>query len=270
MKLLVFSDVHLQVGEAGHQGRQQFIEFLRTIDPDEFGRIVILGDLFDFWFEYKHVIFSGYFEVMRAFADLRDAGVEFDFVCGNHDLWAGRFLESVLGFRIHKTDLRLDLNGTRVLLTHGDGINPKDVGYRIYKRFAQWPWVVAAFRLIHPDWAMRIAQGVSHGSRRMFQSDDLSQGSEVAPLREHAERVIGAGEADVVLSGHCHYPQRIEMPSPSGTGLYINTGDWLFHCTYAVWNGEAFTLHSLDEAENAVTEVVAEHETQRPERQRQT
>jgi UDP-2,3-diacylglucosamine hydrolase len=261
MKILIFSDVHLQVGEAGRPGRERFIAFLRSIDPAEFDRVIILGDLFDFWFEYRHVIFSGYFDVLRAFADLRDAGVAFDFICGNHDLWAGRFLRDELGFSIHPDRLMLDLDGARVLFVHGDGINPRDVSYRIYKRFAQFSPVVWLFGLLHPDWAMRLAQGVSHGSRRMFQADDLSQGTEVEPLREHAKRVLAAGEADVVFSGHCHYPQHMEFPTPNGPGTYINTGDWLFHCSYVVWDGEAFTTHSLEKTENVVSEEVPQHET---------
>ncbi len=260
MKILIFSDVHLQVGEAGQRGRERFIQFLQSFDPSEFTRIIILGDLFDFWFEYRHVIFSGYFDVLRAFADLRDAGVQFDFVCGNHDLWAGRFLESELGFTIHRDRLELDLDGTRALFVHGDGINPRDVGYRVYKKFAQYPLVVWLFSLLHPDWAMRLAHGVSHGSRRLFQAEDLSQGSEVAPLREHAERVLAAGGIDVVFSGHCHYPQRLEYATPDGTGLYINTGDWLYHCSYVVWDGKAFTTHSLKDAEDGAAEEVTEHE----------
>ncbi len=261
MKALIFSDVHLQVGEAGRPGRERFIAFLQSFDPTEYTRIIILGDLFDFWFEYRHVIFSGYFDVLRAFADLRDAGVQFDFVCGNHDLWAGRFLESELGFAIHRDRLELDFGDHRVLFVHGDGINPRDVGYRVYKKFAQLPFVVWLFGLLHPDWAMKLAQGVSHGSRRMFQVEDRSQGSEVAPLRDHAERVLAAGDANVVFSGHCHYPQRIEFPGPNRTGLYINTGDWLHHCTYVVWDGETFTTHSFEEAEEIPAEEMAKHKT---------
>ncbi len=260
MKVLIFSDVHLQVGEAGRPGRERFIAFLHSFDPTEYHRIVILGDLFDFWFEYRHVIFSGYFDVLRAFADLHDAGVQFDFVCGNHDLWAGRFLESELGFAIHRERLELDLGDRRALFVHGDGINPRDVGYRLYKKIAQMPLVIWMFSLLHPDWAMKLAQGVSHGSRRMFQVEDRSQGSEVGPLRDHAERALAAGEADVVFSGHCHYPQHVEFPTPNGTGLYINTGDWLHHCTYVVWDGIAFTTHSLKDAKNDTTEEVSEHE----------
>ena len=102
MKTLIFADVHLEVGPSGEKTLREFTEFLRQIDPEEFECTVILGDLFDFWFEYKHVVFSAYFDVLRAFADLHERGMAFHLICGNHDFWAGKFLEQRLGFTIHR------------------------------------------------------------------------------------------------------------------------------------------------------------------------
>lgn len=239
MKTVIFSDVHLNVAEDGRDLMRDLTAFLRSIDPNDTERIVILGDLFDFWFEYRHVIFSGYFDVLRAFADLSDAGVEIHFVIGNHDFWAGRFLVHHLRFQIHE-ELTLELGGRRVLFVHGDGINPRDVGYRIYKRFARNRIVVWLFGLIHPDWAMGIAQGIARGSRHLKRVEDVSKGTEVVPLREFAERMLKEGRADVVMCGHSHYPMRAECQTPTGTGVYINTGDWLFHKSYVEWDGEDF------------------------------
>jgi UDP-2,3-diacylglucosamine hydrolase len=246
MNTVIFSDVHLNVAEDGRERMAECVRFLRSIDPTETDHIIILGDLFDFWFEYRHVIFSGYFDVLRAFGDLADAGVRFDFVCGNHDFWAGRFLRDHLGFHIHENRLMLKLGGKRVLFVHGDGINPNDLSYRIYKRIARFPLVVRLFRLIHPDWAMAIAQGVSRGSRHLKAVEDPSQGPEVKPLREFARGVLERGEADVVMCGHSHYPVVEEHPALDGVGLYINTGDWLAHQSYVEWDGAAFHLRSFE------------------------
>ena len=201
------------------------------------------------------IAFSGYFNVLRAFADLSDAGVEIHFVIGNHDFWAGRFLKSHLRFQIHER-LKIEIGGRRVLFVHGDGINPHDVGYRIYKRFARARPIVWLFGLIHPDWAMGIAQAVARGSRHLKKVEDLSQGSEVAPLREFAKRALADGDADVVMCGHSHYPVIEEYPTPDGTGLYINTGDWLFHKSYVEWDGAEFRQRSYVAVPRA--EVVAE------------
>jgi UDP-2,3-diacylglucosamine hydrolase len=232
MTTLLFSDVHLNVAPDGREKMAEFTAFLRAIDPGQVRRAVVLGDLFDFWFEYRHVIFSGYFGVLRAFADLRDAGVELHFVCGNHDFWAGRFLRDDLGFIIHPDTVTLDFGGRRTLLAHGDGINPGDWSYRAYKRFARNPLVVRAFRAIHPDWAMRIAQGVSRSSRHFNSADEDGKGTEINPLRDFAQGEIDAGRAHTVICGHSHHP---ELTPLGPEGLYINTGDWLFHRSYARW-----------------------------------
>lgn len=243
MKTLIFSDVHLSVAnEAGVARLMKLVEFLRWARGERFERVIVLGDLFDFWFEYRHVIFSGYFEVLRALADLRDDGVELHFFCGNHDFWAGRFLEQDLHFKIHRDSAILRFGSQRALLVHGDGVRPEDWPYRAYKRVARNPAVVWLFGLLHPDWAMALGRLISGGSRHFFMAKDLSQGSEVTPLRAFAERVLADGAADVVLCGHSHYPERTEFPTPTGTGLYINAGDWLFHSSYVIWDAGAFTI----------------------------
>lgn len=253
MKALLFSDVHLDVEHRGDAETTDFIAFLRSIDPQRFGRVFILGDVFDFWFEYKHAVFSGYFDVLRAFADLRDGGVELHLVCGNHDLWAGRFLKHHLGFELHWGPVTMTFGGKRVLMTHGDGLNPRDGHYRMYKRVASAGPVVWLFRLIHPDWAMALARRVSRLSRKRFESLDLSQGPEVKPLQDFAKAALARGEADVVVCGHSHYPVRETYPTPAGEGLYINTGDWRYHRSYVEWDGDSFRLRAF--RQKAVDEV---------------
>lgn len=246
MKTLIVSDVHLQVGTKGADRRDAFVAFLRGIDPSEYRRLIVLGDLFDFWFEYRHVIFSGYFEVLRAFAELRDAGVDLHLVCGNHDFWAGRFLEDELAFSVHQDELRLDEQGMRVRFFHGDGLNPDDWQYRLYKRFARAAPVVWAFRQLHPDLAMGVANFIANGSRALKHNKDLSKGPEVAALRDFAVRTVESDNADVVVCGHSHYPVKEEIQSNGRSGLYLNSGDWLFHKTVIEWDGADFELKQLD------------------------
>lgn len=240
MKTLIFADVHLEVGPSGEKTLREFTEFLRQIDPEEFECTVILGDLFDFWFEYKHVVFSAYFDVLRAFADLHERGMAFHLICGNHDFWAGKFLEQHLGFTIHHDSYACVLGDKRVLFVHGDGTNPSDYGYRAFKYIARAPWAARLFRILHPDWAMGLAQRVSHSSRRLLSPDDPSDSSEVAAMRKFAEGLLAAGDADVVFCGHTHHPVEEEFPTPNGMGLYINTGDWMHRRTYLEWDGQEF------------------------------
>lgn len=240
MKTLIFADVHLEAGPSGEKTLSDFTDFLRQIDPAEFDRTIILGDLFDFWFEYRHAIFSAYFDVLRAFADLHERGMSFDLVCGNHDFWAGRFLQEQLGFTIHSDRYACSLGGKRVLFVHGDGTNSSDYGYRVFKAVARAPLVVRLFRILHPDWAMALAQRVSHSSRWLLSPDDPSQSREVEAMRKFAAGLLAEGEADVVVCGHTHHPVQEEFPTPNGSGTYINTGDWMHRRTYLEWDGEGF------------------------------
>ena len=240
MNVLIFADVHLGAGPAGKETQESFVRFLRSIDPERYTQIVILGDLFDFWFEYKHVIFSAYFDVLRALADLRDAGVRIDLVCGNHDFWAGRFLEDELGIRVHRDRYDITLAGRRVRFVHGDGVNRGDYGYRIYKYMARAPAVVALFRLLHPDWAMGLARGISHGSRTLRTRSDPSDSSEVRAVEGYAQGIADRGEADVIVCGHTHFSVHKELTGAAGTTLYINTGDWMENRCYTTWDGTGF------------------------------
>lgn len=242
MKTVVLSDAHLEARPSGRERREQFAGFLRSLPGWGIQRLIVLGDVFDFWFEYRHAIFSEYFDVLRAFAELRDAGVDLHLVCGNHDFWAGHFLRDHLGFHIYQSSVLLDFDGRRAWLAHGDGLNPRDRGYRVYKRIARARVVVGLFGLLHPDWAMALAQRVSHTSRKYTRAPDLAQGPEAKALRAYARGVLERDEADVVLCGHAHAATLEEYPTPSGTGLYINTGDWMEHRSYVVWDGHEFTM----------------------------
>ncbi len=241
MNVLIFADVHLRAGPAGKATQAEFVQFLRSIDPAKYERIVILGDLFDFWFEYRHVIFSSYFESLRALADLRDGGAELHLVCGNHDFWAGRFLESELGMHVHPVAYETQLGDRRVMFVHGDGVNKRDYGYRVYKQIARARPVIALFRLLHPDWAMGVAQAVSHGSRTLLSPDDPATSHETRAVAGYARGILESGRADVVVCAHTHHPMREVIPRPSGDGLYLNTGDWMLNRHYLLWEEDEFT-----------------------------
>ena len=241
-KTLIFSDVHLKVSLEDRPRHREFIAFLKDHAPPEFGRVICVGDLFDFWFEYKHAVFSGYFKVLRAFAELRDAGAELHLICGNHDFWAGRFLEDELGFHIHKNAVDLPFGGQTVHFVHGDGIDPNDRVYPFFKSIARNPLAVSLFRLIHPDWAMGIARAVSHSSRALKAPPDPATGPSALALRAYARRLLAEGKAETVICGHAHAPTHETHPTPGGEGTYINTGDWIGHRSCTVWDGEAFHL----------------------------
>jgi len=238
MKTLVFADVHLKVDAANRNTLDDFVRFLRSIDPGEFGRIVIVGDLFDFWFEYRHAIFSGYFDVVRVLADLHDAGVECHLICGNHDFWAGTFFREQLGCEVHTEAFECTLGSRRVRFVHGDGVNSTDGAYKLYKKIARAPLAIALFKWVHPDWAMAFAQRVSRASRRRNSPRERRNSPEIAAIREYARTVIESGAVDAVVCGHTHTAAYNEFESPSGRGIYINTGGWLDDRAFWIWDGD--------------------------------
>jgi len=242
---LLFSDVHLKPSFPANDDSEAFTAFLRQIDPVRVGRLICLGDLFDFWYEYRHAFFSAYFEVLRLLANLRDAGVECHLICGNHDLWAGSKLELLTGMHIHHAPVVLPFGGEEALLLHGDGLNPHDHGYLLFRRLARNRFAQALFRRLHPDTAMAIAQRASRHSRARANMAHPADSPEVEAVRSHAHHLIAAGQAKIVICGHAHVPVIESMEGEGFSGLYINPGDWPTHRSYVLFSDGAFRLLSF-------------------------
>lgn len=242
---LLFSDVHLKPYVAGDRHHEDFLAFLRWIDPQQVGRLICVGDLFDFWFEYRHAVFASYFEALRLLAGLNRAGVEMHLFRGNHDLWAGPQLERLTGMRVHKGPACLPFDDREACLLHGDGLNPRDYGYRLFKRIAQNSAVQGIFRHIHPDTAMGFAQWVSRNSRAMGKAENPADGPEAETVRAHACHLIGDGRAAIVICGHAHVPVIEHIEVRGLRGLYVNPGDWPLHRSYIRYARGEFSQHTF-------------------------
>jgi UDP-2,3-diacylglucosamine hydrolase len=193
--------------------------------------LYVVGDLFDFWFEYRTAIPRRHFETLAALRDLRRAGIEIHYLTGNHDFWLGPFLSEELGLITHQGPVSFESQGRRVWLHHGDGLVGGDLGYRVLKRLLRNPLSIGLYRWIHPDWGIPLAHffsNLSRDSRRRgpFDGDRL--------WREIAEPRFAEGY-DTVLVGHFHHVhQRRE-----GRRAFFVLGDWIEHFTYVVLeNGE--------------------------------
>ena len=199
------------------------------------GLIFLNGDLFDFWFEWGSVVPSGHARILGTLARIADSGVPIHLMGGNHDWWGGRYLTEEIGLTIHKGEVRLRLAGYRCLIAHGDGLGGGDLGYRILKQVLRGRLTQQAFRWVHPDIATAIARRVS---RTDSESDDETRSQRAAALERWArERLLADTSLDLVILGHCHLPERVEV-APGR--FYLNAGDWLTHGTYVVLeNGSA-------------------------------
>jgi UDP-2,3-diacylglucosamine hydrolase len=231
-------DVHL--GAVPPETDRAFLAWLEHCGR-EASRVLLNGDLFDFWFEYGSVIPRGYTRVLGALAALVDAGIPVLLVGGNHDWWGGSFLRDEIGIEFHQEPVILDLQGRRTFIAHGDGLGSGDLAYRALRSFLRGAPTRLAFRWLHPDLGASVARLVSKTEGRTAESMERQQ-ARSRFLEEWAEEKLRqAPDLDLVVLGHTHLPVLREVSTGQ---LYLNAGDWVVHRSYAVLaEGEPPTLH---------------------------
>lgn len=244
MSCFVFSDAHLGAGTAAENAQrlaqiQKLFERVRA----EGDRLIILGDLFDYWFEYRHAIPRGHLDILTGLAGLRRDGIAIDYVCGNHDFWMLDFFPNELGIPIHRDAFDFSYQGKRIHCFHGDGLSRRDAQYRILKKIFRNPLGIAAFRLLPVDFATWLATGVSGESRKHAPAPNET---DMADYREYAAAQIAAG-ADIVLLAHLHHPVREEIAAGNRRGIYCNSGDFIAQFSYVKIDDSAVSLEYLRE-----------------------
>jgi len=232
----VISDLHL--GAAPADVERECLRFLRGL-AGRAASLVVNGDLFDFWFEWRTVIPRRGFRAVAALADLRESGVDVLWVAGNHDCWGGDVLREDVGLDYHVGVWDGTIAGWRTRIEHGDGLRPvEDKRYRALRRVLRHPASVRAFRLLHPDLGSRLASGSSHASRTTRARDGG------AGLRRIALAELASDPTlDLVLYGHSHVPA-LER-GPTG-GVYANAGSWLDAPTFLKLTPERIELRRFD------------------------
>jgi len=226
------SDVHL--GVASPETEQAFLAWLEFCGT-EASRVLINGDLFDFWFEYGSVVPRGHTRVLGALSTLVDSGVPVLLMGGNHDWWGGTYLTQEIGVEFLQEPSVLNLEGTKTLLAHGDGLGPGDLGYRLLRSVLRGAPTRFLFRWLHPDAGAWIARRVSKtgthpggpSEKQMARSKFLEQWA--------SERLFSSPDLDLVVLGHTHVPVLKEL-FPGR--YYLNAGDWLVNKSYGVLSRE--------------------------------
>ena len=232
----IVSDAHL--GVASPQTERSFVAFLRGL-AGEARSLVINGDLFDFWFEWSTVIPRKSFRALAALAELKDAGVEILWVAGNHDCWGGDVLRDDVGVSYIVGPWEGTIAGWNVRIEHGDGLRDKeDRGYRMIRPIMRHPLAIKAFRMLHPDWASKLAQGSSNASRT-YRARDEGRG-----LRALAsEQLAKSKDLELLVYGHSHVPALERM---EGGGVFANAGSWLDSPTFLRVTDESIDLLEWD------------------------
>lgn len=240
---LVASDAHL--GAVPPASERRFLDFLSAV-PDRTDDLVLAGDVFDFWFEYRSVVLREHFDALRALADVVDAGVRVRWIGGNHDAWAGSFLRDQVGLELLDAPLVADVGGRRAFLAHGDGLAGGDWGYRALKAVLRSGPARGLFRLLHPDLGAALARRASH-TRREAEADGPSRRKKdrAEALSRHAARLLEDDPSlELVVLGHAHRPELTEVEPGRH---YLNPGDWINSFTYGVVAADGVELRRWDD-----------------------
>ena len=232
-----FSDAHLVSGgyEQNRERNDKVVEFLKFVTIHG-NRLFIVGDLFDFWFEYKHSIPQTDPRIFGNLAAAMDNGVEVHYSSGNHDLWLGKYIKDTIGAQIHDGSYQPKIDGKRFFIAHGDGLFNKDRGYSIMKALFRNPVAKWLFGIIHPDTGTRLAKMFSKASHDNPISATNSN-ERKDKLKEYAKEKFNEG-IDYVVLGHIHEPDVFNEDGHT----YLNLGDWITHFTYGVYDGEELRL----------------------------
>ena len=237
----VFSDVHLGITPPEvERALLGFLEHVRGAARS----VVINGDLFDFWFEWRTVMPRAGFRVLASLARMTEAGTPVVWVAGNHDCWGGDLLTKDVGVTYHVGAWTGDIAGWQTRVDHGDGLRDvEDKRYRALRRVLRNPWAIRAFRWIHPDLGSRIALGSSQASRT-YRARDGGEG-----LRRVAHNQLDSlPGTDLLIYGHSHVP----LLERGSSGVYANAGTWMDDTTYLTIREDAIRLHrwSADDPEH--------------------
>jgi len=240
-KVYFLSDFHLGVPDHATSlvREKRIVSFLESIKK-ETAVLFIVGDLFDFWFEYKTVVPKGYVRILGKLAEIRDAGIEIHFFVGNHDMWMSGYFEQELGIPVYYAPKTFEFNGKKFLVGHGDGLGPGDYGYKFLKKIFRNPLCKFLFGLIPPFLGIGLAGMMSKSSRSVTgDSDATFLGADKEWLIIYCTEQLKSEHHDYFIFGHRHLPIQFQLTEKS---TYINLGDWIRYFTYAEFHGDSISL----------------------------
>nr|WP_222611312.1 UDP-2,3-diacylglucosamine diphosphatase [Winogradskyella echinorum] len=248
-KIYFASDNHLgaPTSEASKPREKKFVAWLDDIKHDA-AAIFLLGDLFDFWFEYKTVVPKGFTRTLGKLAELSDSGIPIHYFVGNHDLWMNGYFEEELGIPVYHNpheftfsfEASTTLSHQTIFIGHGDGLGPGDKGYKRMKKVFTNPLFKWLFKWAHPDIGIKIGQYMSVKNKLISGDDDAKfLGEDNEWLAIYSKKKLEEKHRDYFVFGHRHLPLEIQLNEKS---KYINLGDWIQYYTYGVFDGNTFEL----------------------------
>lgn len=238
------SDFHLGIPnyEQSLAREKKLIQWLDSVAPNA-ERIYLMGDIFDFWYEYKKVVPKGYVRLQGKIASLCDQGIDIYFFKGNHDMWMFTYFQKELGIKLISDELEFEENGKSFYLHHGDGLGDGDRGYKMLKRIFRNLLCIWLFGILPNRIGLGIAHYFSSKSRLANASNDEVFQKDSEWLLQFCNERVKTKSYDYMIFGHRHLPLEIDLDNG---GKYINLGEWLHHYTYAVFDGENVRLETFN------------------------
>jgi UDP-2,3-diacylglucosamine hydrolase len=240
-KIYFASDQHFgaPTPELSFPREQKFVDWIYDVKKDA-EAIFLLGDLFDFWFEYKTVVPKGFVRVLGKLAEICDSGIPIYFFIGNHDLWMDDYFEKELKIPTYHSVKEFTFNKKTFLIGHGDGLGPGDKGYKRMKKVFKSPISKWLFGWLHPDFGMKLGHYLSVKNKMISGDEDVKfLGEDQEWLVVYAKEKLKTNHYDYFVFGHRHLPLEINVGENS---KYFNLGDWIGYFTYGVFDGEKFEL----------------------------
>ncbi len=245
-KVYFASDFHLG-GEATEAERREkerrVVRWLDVVREDA-AEIYLVGDVFDFWFEYRTVVPKGFVRLLGKLAEIRDAGIPIYFFTGNHDMWVFRYFEDELGIPTYRQPIRRQINGKRFVIGHGDGLGPGDYGYKFIKRVFSSTLCQWLFARLHPNFGIGMANYWSGKSRSTNPAAPQFLGQEQEWLITYCNEQIEREAIDYFVFGHRHLP--IDFLLENGRSRYINLGEWINYNSYAIFDGQDLEIRFFE------------------------
>ena len=236
-KIYFASDQHFgaPTSELSFPREQKFVAWLDEIKGDA-EAIFLLGDLFDFWFEYKTVVPKGFIRVLGKLAEIRDSGIPIYFFVGNHDLWMEDYFQKELNIPVFHDNQEYTFGDKTFLIGHGDGKGPGDLGYKRMKKIFTNSFFKWLFRWLHPDIGVRLAQYLSVKNKLISGDEDVTfLGEDNEWLILYSKRKLENKHYNYLIFGHRHLPMKVTVGE---NAEYVNLGDWITYFTYGVFDGE--------------------------------
>lgn len=244
-KIYFLSDFHLGAPDSAASliREKKVVRFLEQVRHSA-AAIFIVGDIFDFWYEYHSVVPKGYVRLLGKLAELTDAGIPVHVFVGNHDMWMSGYFEKELNIPVYHEPRVFSWNNKQFYIGHGDGLGPGDHGYKFIKKIFRNPVCKWLFGKLHPDWGIALANYFSRKSREKTGTADAHfLGEEQEWLIVYSKELIQQQPYDFLVFGHRHYPIDFKLSEKS---RYINLGDWISNFTYAEFDGEDMKLRQFN------------------------